>query len=64
VLEGARREGGLLDGHRTVDDPMRTIGRWRRDLPAELAAECNEILADVLDGFGYETELRSEELAR
>ena len=33
-----------------------TIGRWRRDLPAELAAECNEILAPVLAEFGYEPE--------
>jgi hypothetical protein len=55
VLEVASGASGL-DAHRTVDDPVRTIGRWRRDLPADLADECNAILADVLDAFGYTTE--------
>jgi hypothetical protein len=54
TLEVANRPNELLDGHRTVSDPAQTIGRWRRDLPADLAAECNEILAPVLDTFGYE----------
>jgi hypothetical protein len=57
TLELANRPNELLDGHRTVSDPARTIGRWRRDLPAELAAECNEILAPVLAEFGYATDL-------
>jgi hypothetical protein len=57
TLELANRPNELLDGHRTVSDPAQTIGRWRRDLPAELAAECNEILAPVLAEFGYATDL-------
>jgi hypothetical protein len=57
TLELANRPNELLDGHRTVSDPTQTIGRWRRDLPADLAAECNEILAPVLAAFGYETDL-------
>jgi hypothetical protein len=65
VIEGARREGALLDGHRTVRDPMETIGRWRRDLPADLAEACNAVLGEVLEAFGYSTEATpSEELAR
>lgn len=59
TLELANRPNELLDGHRTVSDPARTIGRWRRDLPAELAAECNEILAPVLAEFGYATDVES-----
>ena len=55
VLEAATGARGL-DAHRTVSDPVRTIGRWRRDLPEELARECNTILAPVLDAFGYATE--------
>jgi Sulfotransferase family len=54
VLEQANRPTELLDTHRTVSDPMQTIGRWRRDLPADLAAESNELLAPVLEAFGYE----------
>jgi Sulfotransferase family len=57
TLEAASQPRELLDQHRTVSDPKATIGRWRRDLPAELAEECNEILAPVLEGFGYSTEL-------
>jgi hypothetical protein len=63
VLEMAREPGELLDTHRTVGDPAQTIGRWRRDLPPELAGECNAILAPVLDAFGYPTDLASKEMA-
>lgn len=54
VLEQANQPTELLDRHRTVSDPVQTIGRWRRDLPADLAAESNELLAPVLETFGYE----------
>jgi len=63
VLDVATGLSGLLDSHRTVGDPAETIGRWRRDLPVELAGECNEILAPVLAAFGYPTELASKEMA-
>jgi hypothetical protein len=59
TLELANRPNELLDGHRTVSDPARTIGRWRRDLPPRLAAQCNEVLAPVLGEFGYATELEA-----
>jgi hypothetical protein len=60
TLEAANQPRDLLDQHRTVSDPIETIGRWRRDLPPELAEKCNEILAPVLEGFGYSTELEPE----
>ncbi len=56
MLETAGRQQGL-DTHRTVRDPSQTIGRWRRDLPSDLAEQCNEILAPVLAEFGYATEV-------
>jgi len=54
VLARASEPDELLDSHRTVEDPRRTIGRWRNDLPAELADESNQLLAPLLEGFGYE----------
>jgi hypothetical protein len=53
LLTRATQPSDLLDQHRTVSDPARTIGRWRRDLPPALARECNEILEPVLEAFGY-----------
>jgi hypothetical protein len=53
VLEEANQPTEHLDAHRTVSDPMQTIGRWRRDLPEDLAAETNELLAPELEAFGY-----------
>ena len=63
TLAAANQPNELLDTHRTVSDPSQTIGRWRRDLPAELATECNEILAPLLSEFGYPVELESVESA-
>jgi hypothetical protein len=53
VLDAANQPTEHLDAHRTVSDPMQTIGRWRRDLPEDLAAETNELLAPELEAFGY-----------
>ena len=63
VLEAAAKPGELSDSHRTVDDPLQTIGRWRRDLPPELADECNEILGPVLGAFGYPLDTAAVETA-
>jgi hypothetical protein len=63
TLEAANQPNELLDTHRTVSDPAQTIGRWQRDLPAELAAECNELLAPLLREFGYPVELEPAESA-
>lgn len=40
--------------HRTTSDPAASIGRWRDDLPEEIAAVCNEELGPLLREFGYE----------
>lgn len=53
VLEEANQPTMHLDAHRTVSDPVQTIGRWRRDLPEDLAAEANALLAPELEVFGY-----------
>lgn len=53
VLELANQQTELLDQHRTVSDPVQTIGRWRRDLPDDLAEESNHLLAPLLEPFGY-----------
>jgi hypothetical protein len=57
MLELAAQPGELLDTHRTIADSAQTIGRWRKDLPADLAEEANEVLAPALHAFGYSTEL-------
>jgi hypothetical protein len=57
VLDLAKQPTQLLETHRTVTDPTETIGRWRRDLSPDLAAECNEVLSPVLAAFGYSTDL-------
>jgi len=53
VLDEANQPTDHLDAHRTVSDPKQTIGRWRRDLPEDLAAETNELLAPELEALGY-----------
>jgi hypothetical protein len=53
VLDLANQQTELLDQHRTVSDPVQTIGRWRRDLPDDLAEESNQLLAPLLEPFGY-----------
>jgi hypothetical protein len=63
VLELAQASSGVLDTHRTVKDPAQTIGRWQRDLPEQLAVECNDLLAPVLEAFGYPLDLADRELA-
>jgi hypothetical protein len=32
-----------------------TVGRWRRDLPPDVAAAATEALREPLAAFGYET---------
>jgi hypothetical protein len=42
------------ENHRTVSDPRESIGRWRRDLPEDVVAACEDALAPSLQAFGYE----------
>jgi hypothetical protein len=57
VREAIRRteEGtASMDHHRTTSDPAASIGRWRHDLPEEIAEVCNQELGPWLSEFGYE----------
>jgi hypothetical protein len=53
TIERAQNASGA-EQHQTVSDPAASIGRWRRDLPAELQAVCKQELDGVLAEFGYE----------
>lgn len=50
----ARQSTASMDHHRTTSNPAASIGRWREDLPEEIAAVCNEELGPLLTEFGYE----------
>jgi Sulfotransferase family len=50
----AKEATAAMDHHRTTSDPAASIGRWREDLPEEIAAVCNEELGELLAEFGYE----------
>jgi sulfotransferase family protein len=52
-----RAEAQSLDEHRTTRKASESIDRWKRDLPAELAQVCAEVLDPVLTEFGYEPTL-------
>jgi hypothetical protein len=54
VLERASKETSAMAGHRTSRDPRQSVGRWQRDLDAELQRECIDVLDEVLVEFGYE----------
>jgi len=53
TLASASRETPNMAGHRTAGDAERSVGRWSRDLPPSLRARSNELLENVLAGFGY-----------
>lgn len=50
----AEEHSAEMHHHRTTSDPAASIGRWREDLPEEVAAVCEEELGDLLRQFGYE----------
>jgi len=54
TVERAKQSTSSMDHHRTTTDPAASIGRWREDLPEEIAAVCNEELGPLLAEFGYE----------
>jgi hypothetical protein len=57
TLERAEANSPKVDQHRTTDSISASIGRWKRDLPSELAQVCAEVLDPVLVEFGYEPTL-------
>jgi Sulfotransferase family len=54
VMEQASEDTYELSAHRTSEDPAKSVGRWRADLPAELVAECNNAFAVTMSHFGYQ----------
>jgi hypothetical protein len=54
VLSRAQDGAGELRSHRTVEDAVASIGRWRRDLEPALQEACNVAFKDALATFGYE----------
>jgi hypothetical protein len=60
VIDGMIRSAELTDpdkqaAHRTAADGLRTIGRWRTELPPGLRDRCQAAFADALVACGYET---------
>jgi hypothetical protein len=43
-----------MERHRTTPDALASIGRWRRDLDADLLEACEQVAAGALEAFGYE----------
>lgn len=48
-----------LKGHGTAASPDASIGRWRDDLPPELALAAEDAFGDLLQDFGYASERRT-----
>lgn len=57
VRQRADRDTPELEFHRTSRSPAHSIGRWKRDLPAELIEPCDRHLGRALEEFGYEPTL-------
>lgn len=54
TVRRAQESTAEMHHHRTTSDPAASIGRWREDLPEEIAAVCNEELGPLLAEFGYD----------
>jgi hypothetical protein len=54
TLKRALEETESMQHHRTTSDPAASIGRWRGDLPEEMAKLCDEVLGPLMAELGYE----------
>ncbi|HVD41642.1 MAG TPA: sulfotransferase [Solirubrobacterales bacterium] len=54
TVRRAEEATASMDHHRTSSDPAASIGRWRNDLPEEIAEVCEQELGPLLSEFGYE----------
>jgi hypothetical protein len=52
-LPGATADPGLVDTHRTIQDPKATIGRWRQDGGDAREDHYWDAFGEVLEEFGY-----------
>jgi hypothetical protein len=56
TIRRAEASTASMSHHRTSSDPLASIGRWREDLPADIAEVCNDELGPLLAEFGYEAQ--------
>ena len=54
MIEAASGDTKELAEHRTASDPSSSVGRWRRDLPTQLAKRCNERFEPIVARLGYD----------
>jgi hypothetical protein len=54
VLERASAESSAIRQHQTSRTPADSIGRWRKDLPANLQELCVSEFREILTQLGYE----------
>ncbi len=57
LIERADQDTAEMVFHRTSKDPQASIGRWRLELPGELASRAGDLLRYPLELFGYEPTL-------
>jgi hypothetical protein len=53
VLAIARQPCPELDFHRTSESPERSVGRWKTDMPSDLARLATEEFEPILEQLGY-----------
>jgi hypothetical protein len=56
MIESAGRRLPGMEQHRTTGDAKSSIGRWRRDLPAEMAEACGQAVGPAMEAWGYASE--------
>jgi hypothetical protein len=54
LLKRVQEETESMQHHRTTSNPAASIGRWREDLPEEMAELCEEVLGPLMVELGYE----------
>jgi hypothetical protein len=54
LKQAARTMPEAQQQHRTSQDPLASIGRWRRDLNPALQEACQEAFPELLGAFGYD----------
>jgi hypothetical protein len=53
MVAAAKEQLPAMEDHRTTPDLEASIGRWRRDLPAELVQACERAVGPALEAWGY-----------
>ena len=56
MIESAGRRLPGMEQHRTTADAKSSIGRWRRDLSAELVEACEQAVGPAMEAWGYASE--------